>query len=375
MTRQLAQTRGREEMAGVAASHVSQVFESRTVVLFADEHGRVTYPRAAPLEHSFTGAELGLAQWVFDHDKPAGLGTDTLSGAAGLYLPLSGGDRVFGVLGVLPRNARRVTLPEQFRLLETFAAQIGLALERVDFAAHAQAAEVRAETEAIRNSLLASISHDLRTPLATIAGGAATLAGNLDALSGADRRALANSVSEEAMRMSERITTLLDLVRLETGAIQPRFAAYELAELVGTVLHRLDARLRAHRVRIDLPENLPLLQVDGRLVEQVLENLLDNASKVHAWLAPKSVSARGRSGARLKSASRITAPACPGPIRRSCSRSSSAAPPKARMAASAWDWRSAAPSCDCMAAASGGRIARRMAPPSASACHSRMSRC
>jgi two-component system sensor histidine kinase KdpD len=279
MTRQLAQTRGRDDMAGVALTHVSQVFASRSVILFPDEHGRVGYPRAPPREDSYRGSDLGLAQWVFDHDKPAGLGTDTLSGAAGLYLPLSGGGRVFGVLGVLPRNARRVTLPEQFRLLETFAAQVGLALERADFAAHAQAAEVRAETEAIRNALLASISHDLRTPLATIAGGAATLAGNLDALSDADRRALANSVNEEAMRMSERITTLLDLVRLETGAIQPRFEPYELAELVGSVLHRLDARLRGHRVRIELPEDLPLLQVDGRLIEQVLENLLDNASK------------------------------------------------------------------------------------------------
>jgi len=279
MTRQLAQTRGRDEMASVAASHVSQVFASRAVVLFPDEHGGMVYPHAPPREESYTGADLGVAQWVFDHNKPAGLGTDTLSGGAGLHLPLSGGERVFGVLALLPRNARRVTLPEQFRLLETFAAQIGLALERADFAAHAQAAEVRAETEAIRNALLASISHDLRTPLATIAGGAATLAGNLDALSGADRRALANSVSEEALHMSERITTLLDLVRLETGAIQPRFEQYELGELVGSVLHRLEARLRWHRVRIDLPETLPLLHVDGRLIEQVLENLLDNASK------------------------------------------------------------------------------------------------
>jgi two-component system sensor histidine kinase KdpD len=279
MTRQLAQTRGRDEMASVAASHVSQVFASRSVILFPDEHGGMVYPHATPREGSYTGADLGVAQWVFDHNKPAGLGTDTLSGGAGLHLPLSGGERVFGVLALLPRNARRVTLPEQFRLLETFAAQIGLALERADFAAHAQAAEVRAETEAIRNALLASISHDLRTPLATIAGGAATLAGNLDALSSADRRALANSVSEEAMHMSERITTLLDLVRLETGAIQPRFEQYELGELVGSVLHRLEARLRWHRVRIDLPETLPLLHVDGRLIEQVLENLLDNASK------------------------------------------------------------------------------------------------
>jgi two-component system sensor histidine kinase KdpD len=180
---------------------------------------------------------------------------------------------------VLPDNPRRVTLPEQFRLLETFAAQIGLAMERADFAAHAQAAVIRAETEAIRNALLASISHDLRTPLATIAGGAATLAGNLDALSDIDRRALATSVSEEATRMSERVTTLLDLVRLETGALQPRLDLYALEDLVGSALHRLERPLRHHRVRIELPESLPLLRIDGRLIEQVLENLLDNASK------------------------------------------------------------------------------------------------
>jgi len=279
MTRQLAQTRGRDDMATVATEHVSQVFASRSVILFPDEHGRVVYPRVPPRDSSYTAADLGVAQWVFAHNKPAGLGTDTLSGAGGLHLPLSGGERVFGVLAVLPQNARRVTLPEQYRLLETFASQIGLALERADLAAHAQAAEVRAETEAIRNSLLASISHDLRTPLATIAGGAATLAGNLDALSVADRQALANSVSEEAAHMCERITTLLELVRLETGAIKPRFEQYDLAELVGSALHRLEARLRHHRVRIELPEALPLLQVDGRLIEQVLENLLDNASK------------------------------------------------------------------------------------------------
>jgi len=292
MTRQLAQTRGRDEMADVAVRHVNQVFDSRTVLVFADERGRVVYPRGPLPEVSFTGADLGVAQWVFDHDKPAGLGTDTLSAAAGLYLPLAGGERVFGVLAIQPHNPRRVTLPEQFRLLETFAAQIGLALERADFAEHAQAAEVRAETEAIRNALLASISHDLRTPLATIAGGAATLAGNLDALAEVDRRALAASVSEEATRMSERITTLLDLVRLETGALKPRLDEYELGEILGSVLHRLDSRLRAHRVRIELPESLPLLHVDGRLIEQVLENLLDNASKYTPAGSEIRVSAR-----------------------------------------------------------------------------------
>jgi two-component system sensor histidine kinase KdpD len=279
MSRQLAMTRGREEMAGVAVHHIHQVFSSRAAILFPDEQGKLTAPHTPTPEESLTDADLGVAQWVFDHAKPAGLGTDTLSGAAALYLPLLGGERVFAVLGVLPDNPRRVTLPEQYRLLETFAAQIGQAMERADFAAHAQAAEVRAETEAIRNALLASISHDLRTPLATITGGAATLAGNLDALSESDRRSLATSVSEEATRMSERLTTLLDLVRLETGAIQPRIDEYALDELVGSALHRLDARLRRHHVRTELPETLPLLRVDGRLIEQVLENLLDNAIK------------------------------------------------------------------------------------------------
>ena len=279
MSRQLAMARGRDEIAEIAMRHVSQVFESRVVVLFSDERGRIGYPHAPPVEGSFRTADLAVAQWVFDRGKPAGRGHRYLAGSAGLYLPLVGGDQVLGVLAVLPQNQRRVTLPEQYRLLETFAAQIGLALQRAELATHAQAAEVRAETEAIRNALLASISHDLRTPLATIAGGAATLAGNLEALSDADRHALASSVSEEALRMSERITTLLDLVRLETGAIQPRFDLYALDELIGSVLHRLEARLRRHRVRIELPEALPLLRVDGRLIEQVLENLLDNASK------------------------------------------------------------------------------------------------
>jgi two-component system sensor histidine kinase KdpD len=279
MTRQLASARSREDMAGIAVRHVGQVFSSRVVLLFPTEQPRLVYPRQPSAEHSFTGADLGVAQWVLDHSKPAGMATDTLSGSAGLYLPLTGTERAIGVIALLPQNPRRVTLPEQYRLLETFAAQIGQALERAEFALAAQSAEVRAETEAIRNALLASISHDLRTPLATIAGGAATLADSLIVLSDDDRRALAISVSEEAAHMSERVTTLLDLVRLESGAIRPRLDGYALDELVGSVLHRVEHRLQSRRIQIELPEDLPLLKIDGRLIEQVLENLLDNVSK------------------------------------------------------------------------------------------------
>jgi two-component system sensor histidine kinase KdpD len=278
MSRALALARSRAEMAQIAIHDVGEVFASRVAILFPDESGRVKLADASPAD-SYTAADLGVAQWVFDHRKPAGLGTDTLAGTQALYLPLSGTTRALATMAVLPSNPRRITLPEQYRLLETFAAQIGLALERADFAAHAQAAEVRAEAEGIRNALLASISHDLRTPLATIAGGAATLAGNGDNLPPADRRALAQSVAEQAERVSERIITLLDLVRLESGAIRPRLDWHAIDELTGSVLHRLESRLRRHPVQVELPDSLPLLQVDGRLIEQVLENLVDNAVK------------------------------------------------------------------------------------------------
>jgi two-component system sensor histidine kinase KdpD len=277
MTRQLAASSGWEDMAQIAVRHVSEVFACRAVLLFADAGGHATHPQAAPQSDSYRGAQLGIAQWVLDHGKPAGLGTDTLAGAQGLYLPVRGAQRTLGVLAVLPSNRRRVTLPEQFRLLETFVAQIGLALERAQLVGTAQAAEVRAQTEAIRNSLLASISHDLRTPLATIVGGASALAGGH--LRPDDAQVIARSVAEEAEHMSERITTLLDLVRLESGAIRPRLDWYALDEVIGSALRRVADRLQRHQLRVERPESLPPLHIDGRLIEQVLENLLDNASK------------------------------------------------------------------------------------------------
>jgi two-component system sensor histidine kinase KdpD len=279
MSRELAGTRGRDNMARVAVRHIAEVFDSSAVVLTPDSHGRLKYPGGSPLESSFHGADLSVAQWVFDHGQRAGLGTDTLPAAPAVYLPLAGTHRSLGVLCVLPTNRRRILLPEQRHLLETFAGQIALAWERAALGDEAAAARIAAESESLRNTLLASISHDLRTPLAVITGAASTLAHHGSALDPGTQLSLARSIEEQAHEMSNLISNVLDLMRLESGRIELRRDTHSVEDLVGTALHRLEPRLQSHPVAIDLPEDLPSVSVDPVLVSQVLANLLDNAAK------------------------------------------------------------------------------------------------
>ncbi|HLX81584.1 MAG TPA: sensor histidine kinase KdpD [Burkholderiales bacterium] len=279
MTRELAATRGGQSMARVAVRHVSEVFDSQVVVLLPDVSGRVRHPRGESIAGSLHGADLGIAQWVQDHGEPAGLGTNTLPGSESLYLPLSGSQLVLGVLGVLPANPRRVLLPEQFHLLETFAAQIALALERARLAEHAQQASIDAETEGLRNALLASISHDLRTPLAVISGASSSLAERGERLSAAERAALARSIFEQSQQMGQLIANVLEMTRLEAGIIALNRDWHALGEIAGAVLRRLRQPLAAHPVVLALPGDLPLARADATLIEQVLANLLENAAK------------------------------------------------------------------------------------------------
>lgn len=279
MSRELAATRGLESMARAAVRHVSEVFDSQVVVLLPDAGGRVRYPRGESIAGSLHGTDLGIAQWVQDHGLPAGLGTDTLPGSEALYLPLKGAHAVLGVLGVLPGNARRVLLPEQFHLLETFAAQVALALERAQLGERAQRASIDAETEGLRNALLASISHDLRTPLAVIAGASSNLAERGEQLPAPERAALARSIYDQSRQMGDLVAKVLEMTRLESGGIAPARDWHSLAEIAGAVLRRLAERLAAHPVRVDFAADLPLARVDATLIEQVLANLLENAAK------------------------------------------------------------------------------------------------
>ena len=279
MSHELAGTRGQEAMAKVAVRHIAEVFDSQVVVLLPDPGGRVRYPRGESVSGSLHGADLDVAQWVLDHGEPAGLGTNTLPASETLYLPLKGSQAVLGVLAVLPANPRRILLPEQFHLLETFGGQLALALERAQLADRAQQASIAAEMEGLRNTLLASISHDLRTPLSIIAGACSSLADGADRFGPEERRTLARSVYEQSRKMSGIVANVLHLIRLESGGTVANLEWASLEEIAGSALNRLGDALASHKVSIDLADVPALIHADPVLLETLIYNLLENAAK------------------------------------------------------------------------------------------------
>jgi two-component system, OmpR family, sensor histidine kinase KdpD len=290
MSRELAATRGLSGLAQVAVTHVAEVFQCKAVILLPDATGKLQYPRGPCSTASFRKADLAVAQWVVDHGQRAGLGSDTLPAAQGLYLPL--GEKL-GVLAVLPSNQRRVLLPEQRHLLETFAGQIGIAIERARLAEAAEAASLDAERESLRNTLLASISHDLRTPLAVMAGAGSTLAERGSTLDEATKTSLARSIEVKAHEMSDLISNVLDLMRFESGQVVLRTEIETLDDLIGTALR---GQLADHVIDVRLPADLPPVVVDAKLIVQVLTNLFDNIAKYTPARTHVAISAIAEAG-------------------------------------------------------------------------------
>lgn len=277
MSKELATSQTEEEIVRTAVQHLHAEFGSRNVILFPDHNGRMVYPKQKAIAESLHGVDLSVAQWVLDHNEMAGQGTNTLPGAEAIYFPIYNEGKVLGVLALLPVNLRRVFLPEQQKLLETFLRQIGQAIARVRFAEQAKATHLQIEAERLRNSLLSAISHDLRTPLATIIGSASTLVEGEQHLQPEDRAELSRAIVDEAERMSNLVNNILDMARLDAGMVELNKQWHPVEEIIGTVLTRLQKHLDGRPVKVKLPPGMPMVFADAVLIEQVLINLLENA--------------------------------------------------------------------------------------------------
>jgi len=270
-----------DQVIKISRESIERTFRASAAILLPDPRGQVVLPTAgvSPISADRPLAiEIGIAQWAFDRGQPAGFSTDTLPGSDVLYIPLRAPTRARGVLAVKAHNRRLLRIPEQRQLLDTFAALIAIALERVHYVGVAQSALVSMESERLRNSLLAALSHDLRTPLTVLVGLAESLCLTKPDLSTAQRET-AEAITEEAHRMSALVSNLLDMARIESGGVKLNLEWQQFEEVVGTALEATRSILKQHHVDIRLPRDLPLVRFDALLIERVLVNLLENAAK------------------------------------------------------------------------------------------------
>jgi len=275
MSRDLSAALLPEQVAEIGARFLQAEFGARATLLAADDADRLL-PLPGGTAQVDDGV-AGVAQWAFDRAEAAGFGTDTLPASACLVLPLKAPMRVRGVLAVEPAD-RRVLGPDQRRLLDTCASLLAISLERIHYIDVAQKSTLQIESERLRNSLLSAISHDLRTPLAALVGLADALAMSRAPLS-PEQQEIAASMRGSALRMNTLVDNLLDMARLEAGAVQLKRAWQPLEEVIGSALAACAPVLAGRPLSVKLAEDLPLLELDAVLFERVLVNLLENAAK------------------------------------------------------------------------------------------------
>jgi two-component system, OmpR family, sensor histidine kinase KdpD len=296
LSRELGAAPDDDGIAATVAEQAAKAFGARASVLLPKPDGtlavRAVSPGAPPLgEH-----EMNAARWAFRHGRAAGLGTRTEPSAAALCVPIrSGLLEGLGVLALAPPDGAPLD-PDRRYLAEVFARQTALGLERARLAEDARSAALRARAEEIKSSLLSAVSHDLRTPLGTITGAASSLREGGPRLSPDARAELLETLCDEATRLERLVTNLLEMTRLDSGAVSPRREWVPLEEIVGTVMHRLEPELEGREVTVDVPESLPLVSVDPVLLEQVLLNLLENARKHTPPGTPLELGARHANG-------------------------------------------------------------------------------
>ena len=274
-SRRVASAATADDVIWASVSHVATTLRCEAVLLMP-QGAELAVAGGFPPEDRLDLRDQSAAQFAWERGEAAGHGSNTLPTARWFFLPLVAGERKLGVLGIAPADDRQLPRTDR-RLLDALVDQIALALERLRLTEELAATQLAAETERLRTALLNSVSHDLRTPLVTIIGAAGSLA-ETD-LSPEARRDLAENIREEGERLDRYVQNLLDMTRLGHGALKPRMAPLDLAEILGSARQRMQGVLRLHSLRIDLPGSLPLILADGVLLEQVIVNILDNAAK------------------------------------------------------------------------------------------------
>ncbi len=277
-SRKLAGVGALDDLLWAAAHQIAMMLKVRVVILLP-EGDTIAVRAGYPPEDMLDAADLAAAKWAWKSDRPAGRGSDTLPGAKRLFLPMRTGRASVGMVGIDSDRAGPMFTPDQRRLLDALMDQTALAIERIRLVEDIDREKRTAETERLRSALLTSISHDLKTPLASVLGAAGTMRDLSDRLNDAQRADLLTTIVDEAERLNRFIANLLDMTRLEAGAIAPRTLPHDVGEIVGSALRRAQRILQAHRVEMKIPADFPMLDVDAVLFEQVVFNLMDNAAK------------------------------------------------------------------------------------------------
>ncbi len=278
MSGELASTVDVDDLIRIAVEHIGDVFNCQSLILLPNQKDRLLIVGDERMVNEMDLDSQRIAEWVLDHRQIAGLGTAEYPESDTLYVPLISARGAVGVLCMRPEEPGYTLNSEQLHLLQTFANQTSLAVERTHMAEEAQQAQVDVEAERLRNTLLSSVSHDLRTPLTAISGAASTLLES-ESLDSTTRHELVQSIYDEADRLNRLVRNLLDMTRLEAGTVQVHKEWQLIEEVIGVALARLEKQLADRQVHTDLPSDLPPAPFDAALIEQVLINLLENALK------------------------------------------------------------------------------------------------
>lgn len=277
-SRKLAGTATLDDVLWATAYQAALMLKVRVVLLLPEE-GMLTVKSGYPPEDQLDQADLAAANWAWSNDRPAGRGSDTLPGAKRLFQPMRTGRGAVGVIGIDNDRTGPLLTPDQRRLLDALVDQGALAIERVLLVEDMDRVKRTVESERLRSALLTSISHDLKTPLASVLGAASTMRDLEFGLSEQQKHDLLATVIDESERLNRFIANLLDMTRLESGAIVPNTALHDVGDIVGSALRRAGKILGRHKISLELEADLPMLELDAVLFEQVLFNLLDNAAK------------------------------------------------------------------------------------------------